>query len=176
MQRQFARILLAWSLAAAGNLGAAEQPSQLPKGQELILEAASFTGCSDYLYSVPAGRYAATQMEWLRKIYRFRFGETFEYKVQFQLLVPNPLSRSELTALLDDRAFAAWVGPQLISTIRALADARTALRASASQLPAAEAFFEHPAVARYSKADWALGQQLATKFRVTETDVAANCD
>jgi hypothetical protein len=183
MQKRFSGFLMAWSLAATGSLGAAEEPTGLPKGQELILEAASITGCSDYLYSVPAGRYPATQVEWLRKVYRLRFGDDFDYKVQFLEIVPNPLSRAELTALLDDRAFTAWAGPQLIGAIRALVDARTALRAAAAQLPEPSAsadfprvFFEHPAVDRYQKADRALGQQLQTKFKVTETDVAPDCN
>ena len=176
MRRQLARILLVGSMATAGDLGAAEPISQLPKGQELILEAASFTGCSDYLYSVPAGRYPANQMEWLRKIHRFRFGDTFDYPVEFLDLVPNPLTRSELTALLGEGAFAAWAGPQLIGALRALAEARAALMASASQLPRGEAFFEHPAVGRYLKADLALGKQLETQFKVIATDVAPNCD
>jgi hypothetical protein len=183
MQKRFSRLLMAWSLAAAGSLGAAEEPTGLPKDQQLILEAASITGCSDYLYSVPAGRYPTTQMEWLRKVYRLRFGDDFDYKVQFLEIVPNSLSQAELTALLDDRAFTAWAGPQLIGAIRALVDARTALRAAAAQLPEPNAaadyvrvFFEHPVVDRYQKADRALGQQLKTKFKVTETDVAPDCN
>jgi hypothetical protein len=111
----------------SANIGLPESLRHLPKGHELIIETTSVCGFG-YLYSVVAGRYSKQQMEWLRRIYRFRFADAWDaYPVSFSYQVAQPLTASEMQTLLNDRSFVEWVGPKMVAAIRKLGAARKVL-------------------------------------------------